>query len=177
MSEEEGIKKIVEASEMILNVCDGAIERDEEGYDFFDARYFRGFLTYPEIFGVEGLTPEEVEWMRRKLLRYKGQLSEMGFDTDVLDEPVHSEAFFAHAKDWRGNHLRLSPRSLGKILDGWLVEALEEWDGGLKIELKFYKSDPHPEDHPLKRLWVRFNDPDENGKSKEFFGDVVKNEQ
>lgn len=65
---ETELRKIIEASNMVLSVCDGAFARDEEGYDIFDAGHFRGFLRYPDIFGVESITPEEVEWMRRKLL-------------------------------------------------------------------------------------------------------------
>jgi len=157
--------KIIEAAEKILSICDGAFTRDEKGYDIFDAGHFRGFLRFPDIFGVEGLTPEEVEWMRRKLLRYKKQLLKVGFDISIIDQPVHPIAFFAHAKDWDGRHLRVSPRSLMKF-DECLAKQLKETEmrgGWVQMEISYYR------DRPLKRLWIRFNDPDENGKTRKWW--------
>ncbi|MBA7602744.1 hypothetical protein ES703_09840 [subsurface metagenome] len=164
MSETE-LRKIIEASNMVLNVCDGAFTRDEEGYDIFDAGHFRGFLNHPDIFGVKDLTPEEVEWMRRKLLRYKKQLQKMGLDASILDKPVHPVAFFAHAQDWEGRRLRVSPHSLAKF-DKGLAEQLKEVEkrgGWVQLKVGYYR------DRPLKWLWIRFNDPDENGKTRKWW--------
>jgi len=162
-SSEERLRKIIEGAQLVLSVCDGAFSKDERGYDIFDAVHFRDFLSHPDIFGVEGITPEEVEWMRRKLLRYKRQLQEMGFDTIVLDKPVHPVAFYAHAQSWEGKWLRLSPHSLKRIeltiLESLKWEGLDDW---YRMEITFPKS------HPIKRLWIRFNDPDENGKTQKW---------
>lgn len=161
---ETELRKIIEASNMVLSVCDGAFARDEEGYDILDAGHFRGFLNHPDIFGVEGLAPEEIEWMRRKLLRYKKQLRKMGLDTSVLDKPVHPVAFFAHGQDWEGRHLRVSPLSLAKF-DKGLAEQLKEVEkrgGWVQIKVGY-------RDRPLKWLWIRFNDPDENGKTRKWW--------
>lgn len=158
-------KKVIEASEIILSMCDGAFAKDDEGYDIFDAGHFRGFLCYPDIFGVEGLTPEEIEWMRRKLLRYKEQLLKAGFDITILDKPVYPIAFFAHAQDWKGRWLRVSPYSLMKF-DECLAKGLNgvakrgDW---LRLKLGYYRN------QPLKWLWIRLNDPDENGKTKKWW--------
>jgi len=157
------LRKIIEAAQLVLSVCDGAITRDKEGYDIFDAGYFRGFLRYPDIFGVEGLTPEEVEWMRRKLLRYKRQLRKMGFDTSVLDQPVHPVAFFAHAQDWEGNWLRLSPHSLKKLGCFLSLLKLEGESGWYRMKIGFSKS------HRFRYVWIRFNDPDEYGKTRKWW--------
>jgi hypothetical protein len=166
MDSESRLRKIIEASELILSVCDGAFSRDEEGYDIFDAKHFRDFLVYPDIFGVEGLTPEEVEWMRRKLLRYKRQLQEMGFDTSVLDQPVHSVAFYTYAQDWEGNWCRLSPHSLKKV-GKWIIDILkhvEKHDNWVRMKLVFKRGT-----NPLKKVWIRFNDPDKNGKTQKWW--------
>jgi len=166
LADENLRKQIVEAAKQVLSVCDGAFARDEKGYDIFDAGHFRGFLIYPDIFGFEGLTPEEVEWMRRKLLRYKDQLRKLGFDPSILDQPVHSVAFFAHVKDWEGKHLRLSPHSLVKLNDKFILDSLrsaEEKGSWLQMEIGFEKP------YPLKHLWIRFNDPDENGRTRKWW--------
>jgi len=164
---ESRLRKIIEGAQLILSVCDGAFSRDEQGYDIFDASHFRGFLRYPDIFGVEGLTPEEIEWMRRKLLRYKRQLREMGFDISVLDKPVHPVAFFAHAQDWEGNWLRLSPHSLNKLpkfIRETLRRGVEKERSWIQLHLAFRKGT-----HSLKKLWIRFNDLDENGKTRKWW--------
>jgi len=164
---ESRLRKIIEGAQLILSVCDGAIFKDEQGYDIFDASHFRGFLRYPDIFGVEGLTPEEIEWMRRKLLRYKRQLREMGFDISVLDKPVHPVAFFAHAQDWEGNWLRLSPHSLNKLpkfIRETLRRGVEKERSWIQLHLAFRKGT-----HSLKKLWIRFNDLDENGKTRKWW--------
>jgi len=165
-SKKSRLKKIIEGAQLILSVCDGAIFRDEQGYDIFDASHFRNFLRYPEIFGVEGLAPEEVEWIRRKLLRYKRQLQEMGFDTSVLDEPVYPVAFYAHVQDWEGKWLRLSPRSLDKLpkLVFEILKHAEKHDSAIQMYLAFHKGT-----HRLKKVWIRFNDPDEKGKTQKWW--------
>mgnify|MGYP000341891844 CR=1 FL=1 len=176
--------RIVKGAMMLLDVCDGAIMRDEKGYDIYDAGHFRGFLLYPDIFGVEGLSPEEIEWMRRKLLRYKSQLANIGFEIDCLERKVHPVAFFSHAQDWEGQWLRVSPHSLQKIpiisfhslkiegsdLDLIRGRSLVEWiksveksNGWIRLRATFIR------DAPLKKLWIRFNDPDENGKTRKWW--------
>jgi len=165
----EILMKIIEGAKLVLSVCDGAFKRDEEGYDIFDAGHFRGFLRYPDIFGIEGLTPEEIEWMRRKLLRYKKQLRNMGFDTSILDKPVHPVAFFAHAQDWEGNWLRFSPHSFKRLGKGheWIIDFFkhaEKENGWINMKLVFHRGTS-----PIKALWIRFNDPDENGKTRKWW--------
>jgi len=162
---ENKFEKIIKGAELILSVCDGAFSHDEKGYDILDAGHFRGFLRYPDIFGVEGLTPEEVEWMRRKLLRYKRQLWKMGFETGILDQPIHSTAFFAHAKDWSGQWLRLSPHSLNRVSKD-LVEDLkqaEKHNSWVNIDIGYKKGSI------LKHLWIRINDPNVNGKTRKWW--------
>jgi len=154
-------KKVIEGALLVLSVCDGAFSRDERGYDVFDAGLMRSFLCYPDIFGVEGLTPEEVEFIRRKLLRYRKQLREMRFDAEAIEKPIHSVCFFAHGKDWEGNWLRVSPHSIRKI--GWLFKILRHQElgkGWLRMHVKFKRPSP------LKEVWVRLNDVDEKGKTR-----------
>jgi len=164
---ENRLSKVVEAAKLLLSVCDGAEARDEVGYDVFDAVHFRDFLLYSELLGVEGLTPEEVEWMRRKLLRYRGQLKEMGFDTAVLERPVHPVAFYAHGQDWDGRWLRVSPHSLKSIVPKEIMEGITDYlaDGErwIRIHIKYKRGGP------VKAVWIRINDPDENGKRRKWW--------
>ena len=156
--------KILEAWKLILSVCDGAISRDEQGFDLFDAGTMR-FFCHPDLFGVEGITPEEVEFVRRKLLRYREQLKKLGYKHfDVLGRPFHDVCFFAKAEDWEGNVLRVSPYSIRDHLP-FIYEYLKNHDGWVRIYIEF-KEGQHP------KIWwisIRFNDLHFDGKTRKWW--------
>lgn len=159
------MERVVEAARRVLGVCDGALDRDKEGYDIFDASFIRGFF-WPEFFGFEGLTPEEIEFMRRKLLRYKAQLKELGFDPTQIDEPVHDVTFLAGAKGWDGRHLRVSPHSLREHFPSVhkQVATCKSHKGGwYNIRIVYQKGEP------VKEIWVRFNDLHPDGRTRKWW--------
>jgi len=174
-SGETGLEKIIEAAKLILSVCNGAFSRDKKGYDRFDAGYSRTILLGPDIFGREGLTPEEVEWLRRKLLRYKRQLQkEFDFDTNVLDKPVHPVAFYAEAK-WVARDdsgwWRVSPHSLKKYAPEFFrgLEAKNQRDQRWFRANWTYARGHEPigvEGVKIRKISIRYNDPDENGRTR-----------
>jgi hypothetical protein len=50
------------------------------GYTFPDAWLFRDLLSRKD------LTPENIEWIRRQLLKYEEQIRKLGFDYDFLNK-------------------------------------------------------------------------------------------
>jgi len=118
---------VLNTAKLILRYCDGAIARDKEGYDLFDAVTVRE-LIFPDIFGETELADEEVEYLRRKLLRYKNQLRKMGrgfgyseatIEKSILklDEPICDNWLIAHGQEKMG-----SP--YGRISIKWMKEHL-----------------------------------------------------
>lgn len=104
---------VLKALRTLLQYCDGAFERDEMGYDRFDAKTARKFLR-PDIDGVEGLADEEIEYLRRKLLRYRKQLGEYGIDVSKLENPVAETWAVAHGQRKGGPYGRISIKKRGE---------------------------------------------------------------
>jgi len=84
---------VLNVAKLILKFCDGAVSKDKRGYDLFDAVTVRQFL-YPSIdgYGIEDLEPEEIEYLRRKLLRYRKQLRKIallyGIPSQNIDNAI-----------------------------------------------------------------------------------------
>ena len=152
----EMIEKIIDAWKRLLGVCDGAISRDEQGFSLFDAFNMRLYYR-SDLFGVERITPEEVEFLRRKLLKYRKQLKELGYRYfDVLDRSVHEISFFAVGENWEGQIYRISINSIRNHLP-FIYELLNT--DGIRIYAKFGK------DSLVKWILVRLNDIDINGNT------------
>jgi len=81
---------VLNIARLVLAYCDGAIHRDERGYDIFDAVTVRQILS-PDIFGVSELMDEEVEYLRLKLLRYKKQIEKIALEHGVSQEKIREE--------------------------------------------------------------------------------------
>lgn len=103
---------ILNIARLILTQCDGAISRDRKGYDNHDAVTVRELLS-PDLFGISGLVDMEVEYLRRKLLRYTKQLRKIGGDYEYseeqiddlcrkLEEPICKNWGIAHGQVERG---------------------------------------------------------------------------
>jgi len=102
---------VLKAFRLLLSHCDGAVSKDGEGFDIFDAGTMR-FFSFPEMFGNDEISDEEGEFIRLKLIRYREQLKKYGFEeVDKLYEPVSKTWFFARAEDEDGRRLRVSRRS------------------------------------------------------------------
>jgi len=118
---------VLNFARLVLTQCDGAFRRDKKGYDAFDAVAVREILR-PDIFGVSELVDEEVEYLRRKLLRYKKQIrkiaSEFGVPKDKidlglkkLDEPICDNWLIIRGQEKRGG-------PYGRISVKWSRENL-----------------------------------------------------
>jgi hypothetical protein len=95
--------------------------RDKMGYTMPDAWLFRDLLSREE------LTPENVEWMRRALLKYEKQIRRLGLDFDRLDKiRVARKAMF-----WRFEGLE------GVKATSFLVWFKGD-EGGIKVTLRDY---------------------------------------
>jgi len=120
---------VLNIARLVLAHCDGAIHRDERGYDIFDAVTVREILN-PDIFGVGELMDEEVEYLRLKLLRYKKQIQKIAVEHGVpqekitealkkLDEPLAESSVIIHGK-LKGNS------QYGRISLKWLMMSFHE---------------------------------------------------
>ena len=159
----EDWNKIMDAWRLLLSVCDGAELRDKKGYDRFDAFTMRLFL-YKDLFGREEITPQEVEFIRRKLLRYREQLKKLGYQHfNVLEKPFDEVSFFAIGENWDGKIRRVSPISIQDhlpiILELIRVFSKSGIEDGLRLYIKFKRGTS-----PVKRIFARLNDLDVNGK-------------
>lgn len=122
-----GRDDVLNIARLLLARCDGAISRDEKGYDVFDAVTVRQILS-PDIFGIKELMDEEVEYLRLKLLRYKKQLRKVGLQFNIppnkidealrkLDEPITKSAVIIRGQEVRGG-------PYGRISMKWVKENL-----------------------------------------------------
>lgn len=116
-------KDVLNFAHLILTQCDGAFKRDKKGYDLFDAITVRQILK-SDIFGIADLSNEEIEYLRRKLLRYKEQIRKIAlqhnFSKDQiemglkkLEQPVASSAIIIRGCVGKG-------RPYGRISLKWL---------------------------------------------------------
>jgi len=161
----EGLEFVVRCAQTLLRFCYWDAKRDVKGFDIVDAGIMRALFWYPDIFGSWALTPEEVEFCRRKLLRYREQLSELGVDVSKLEKPVHPVSFFAWAEDWEGRCLRISPHNVRKHLPD-IFAHISKTDGQgdwCRLFVKFERG------KPLKTVCVRLNDLTEDGKTKKWW--------
>lgn len=104
---------VLNMARLVLTQCDGAVTRDKKGYDSFDAVTVRQFLN-PDIFGISELADEEVEYLRRKLLRYRKQIWKIAIESGIsealvkeglkkLDTPVAESSIIIRGKVGRGS--------------------------------------------------------------------------
>jgi len=123
-----GREDVLNIAHLVLAHCDGAIHRDERGYDIFDAVTVREILS-PDIFGVSELMDEEVEYLRLKLLRYKKQIEKIATEHGVpldninealkkLEEPLAESSVIIHGKPKLGRYGRISLK--------WLTSMFSE---------------------------------------------------
>ena len=93
---------------LVLTQCRGPLVKDKIGYDMFDAFTVRDIL-YPDIFGIDELCDEEIEYLRLKLLRYKEQIQKIGLAhgynneqiekaLQKLDDPICEGSIFIRGK-------------------------------------------------------------------------------
>ena len=95
--------------------------RDGVGFTIPDAWLFRDLLSR------EKLAPENIEWMRRALLKYERQIRQLGLDFDRLEKVrIAQRAIF-----WRAEGLE------GKKATSFLI-WLRGDKGGIRVTLRDY---------------------------------------
>lgn len=72
---------VVEAAKALLGVCDGARERDGQGFNGADSPIARSICSQNFI------TPKQAELLHKILKKYSAQLSGLGFDYKKLEVP------------------------------------------------------------------------------------------
>lgn len=121
-----GKDDVLDMARLVLSQCDGAMTKDGKGYDVFDRFTVRDMLM-PDIFGNEGLSDEEIEYLRGKLLRYKGQIRKFGLaygysESQIekalkkLDEPICKNSIYIKG--------RADGTEYGRISYNWLKDKL-----------------------------------------------------
>ena len=73
---------IINATEKLLSVCDGANELDGMGFNRNDTIFARS--VYAQFQQKGSLSPKQLKCLKKSLLKYKGQLIAMGLDYDAL---------------------------------------------------------------------------------------------
>lgn len=120
MSNIEFLKRVTDA---LLEVCDGANQKDETGFNKPDSDIVRS--SYPDMVTIAPL-----------LLKYKNQIIDMGFDYDELKAAVSSTQT-DYTNNWKdhvvgfGKHSKSTYADMAKNERGylsWMVQTFEHND-------------------------------------------------
>ena len=72
---------IIEAARALMGVCDGAVTRDQVGFNGADSPFVAS------LFQRRWLSEKQLAALHRLLGKYRGQLSTYGFDYTALEIP------------------------------------------------------------------------------------------
>jgi len=146
-----GRDEVLACAYFVLQYCDGAWSRDEQGYDVFDAVTVRLLLS-PDVFGDLELHDDEIEYLRQKLLRYRTQIRTLALEEGrdpakvertlkELERPLSEEPNLikVHLETYKGTvlHGRINPKNLKRLcrlvfLEGAKVLKLDSVSGFLR---------------------------------------------
>lgn len=84
MTEEDMTDKefLITVAEALRSVCDGARTEDGVGFNKYDAQHVRGILKEHEEY--ENLATSKWRSLKKGLIKYKGQIENMGYDYDRI---------------------------------------------------------------------------------------------
>ncbi len=128
------------AARYLAGVCDGAVRKDDCGFNRYDAGFGR------EMAYKENWTPRQTEAMRKMLRKYRGQLSGAGFDINTLFVAPVAPASAPKAATTPPTKL---PTKRAVLVDG-KIQVVFPFDWAL---VEIVKTLPGRKFNPEKKVW------------------------